>query len=414
MATLKFYLDKRAQRKDSRMPLKIGLSHKNEYTLINLDVLLLPEQWNEMGTKIINHPNKLFLNNYIKKRFIDIETVILRLSESGDIRIMSIRDIKDSIVKSLSPEEKEEPELSILFADRLRLFANEKDNHRTRELYLCTLNRIEAFTDIRKLTFEDITYNWLKSFDLFLSHTAKSPNARNVHLRNMRAIFNSAIDDELISCYPFRKFKIKGKETPKRSLTIEQLRHFRDYPCEDHQIKYKDIFMLVFYLIGINIVDLCNLTKKSIVNGRLEYYRAKTGKYYSIKLEPEAVEIIEKYKGNKYLLDILDRYKNYKDYAQKLNNNIREIGETRVLKRMIKGKRREIKERNPIYPDITTYWARHSWATIAHKVGISKDTISMALGHEFGCKTTGIYINYDMDQVDEANRKVLDYLKTFE
>ena len=59
-----------------------------------------------------------------------------------------------------------------------------------------------------------------------------------------------------------------------------------------------------------------------------------------------------------------------------------------------------------------TYTARHTWATIAHKIGISKDVISLALGHEFGCKTTGIYIDYDLEQIDKANRKVIDYINS--
>ena len=58
------------------------------------------------------------------------------------------------------------------------------------------------------------------------------------------------------------------------------------------------------------------------------------------------------------------------------------------------------------------HWARHTWATIAHKIGISKDVISLALGHEFGCKTTGIYIDYDLEQIDKANRKVIDYINS--
>ena len=58
------------------------------------------------------------------------------------------------------------------------------------------------------------------------------------------------------------------------------------------------------------------------------------------------------------------------------------------------------------------YKARHTWATIAHKIGISKDVISLALGHEFGCKTTGIYIDYDLEQIDKANRKVIDYINS--
>lgn len=61
---------------------------------------------------------------------------------------------------------------------------------------------------------------------------------------------------------------------------------------------------------------------------------------------------------------------------------------------------------------ITFHCGRHTWATIAHKIGISKDVISLALGHEFGCKTTGIYIDYDLEQIDKANRKVIDYINS--
>lgn len=68
MASLKLYFDKRAQRKDNKKPLKAGITNKNEYTLINLDVFLLSEQWDANTNKVINHPNKLFLNNYIGKR----------------------------------------------------------------------------------------------------------------------------------------------------------------------------------------------------------------------------------------------------------------------------------------------------------------------------------------------------------
>ena len=67
----------------------------------------------------------------------------------------------------------------------------------------------------------------------------------------------------------------------------------------------------------------------------------------------------------------------------------------------------------PTFPRITTYWARYTWANVAHRLRIPKDNISMALGHSFGNKTTDTYIAYDLDQVDEANMKVIEYLGTF-
>ncbi len=105
-----------------------------------------------------------------------------------------------------------------------------------------------------------------------------SMNARSVHLRNIRTVFNDAINkgDVPQSLYPFRRFKIKNEETPKRSLSVQELITLRDYPCEQHQERYRDVFMLIFYLIGINVKDLMGLTE--IRNGRISYRRAKTGR----------------------------------------------------------------------------------------------------------------------------------------
>lgn len=134
-------------------------------------------------------------------------------------------------------------------------------------------------------------------------------NAYAIHLRNIRAVFNWAIDEEYTSNYPFRKFKIQSEVTRKRSLTVEQLRTLRDYPCEDYQVRYRDMFMLMFYLIGINAADLFLAKPDQVVNGRLEYKRAKTGRLYSVLIQPEAQEIINKYRGKKYLINIMDEYR---------------------------------------------------------------------------------------------------------
>jgi integrase len=149
--------------------------------------------------------------------------------------------------------------------------------------------------------------------------------------------------------------------------------------------------MLIFYLIGINISDLCNL-KAISNNGRIEYRRAKTGRLYSIKVEPEAMQIIEKYKGVNFLLDILDRYKNVGDYMRRLNRALKEI--------------------YPQNQEISSYWARHTWATIASELEIPKETIGAALGHS-DKSVTNIYINFNTKKIDDANRKVIDYLNNY-
>ena len=163
------------------------------------------------------------------------------------------------------------------------------------------------------------------------------------------------------------------------------------------------MFKLMFMLIGINTVDIHRL-KSISKEGRIEYKRAKTGRLYSIRVEPEAMELIERYKGEKGLLCIADRWSNSQNFRHQCNKALQRIGE---MERKGRGGKKIITSE---FPEITTYWARHSWATIAYSIGVSKDVIAQALGHSDGHDTTNIYINEDLSKIDEANRRVLDWV----
>lgn len=165
--------------------------------------------------------------------------------------------------------------------------------------------------------------------------------------------------------------------------------------------QYLDMFKLVFLLVGINMVDLLKL-KGITSEGRIEFARAKTKRHYSIRVEPEALQLIEKYRGTNYLLSPLDRYANHKDYLRRTNKALQRLGGT------TQGKQ-GAKTYKPLFPELTTYWARHTWATIAASLDIPKETIAQALGHG-GNTITDIYIDFDRRKVDEANRRVIDYV----
>lgn len=106
---------------------------------------------------------------------------------------------------------------------------------------------------------------------------------------------------------------------------------------------------------------------------------------------------------------MLDNIADYRSFTMKINKNIQEIGEIEISEKTVKDKRKKEKKRKPLFPYLTTYYARHTWATIAAKLEIPKETIAAALGHG-GNSVTDIYINFDQKKVDEANRKVLNYL----
>ena len=171
----------------------------------------------------------------------------------------------------------------------------------------------------------------------------------------------------------------------------------------------------MFYLIGINAKDLFLAKKSSVVKGRLEYVREKTNKSYSIKIEPEAQKLINKYRSKgEYLLEVMDHYQHYENFLHHMNDILKEIGtiEWEMIPNpddLFEQPKLE-KHITPVIPGISSYFARHSWATFAYDLGISLDIISQALGHSFGNRTTLIYVKYDQDKVDSANRKVIDYI----
>lgn len=400
MISTKFYFDRRAVKDGQSAPLKIRITMNRKQAYINLDVKLLPDQWNEDSDKIVNHPNKVFLNSFISRRKLDVDTEILKQVENGTISD-NVVELKNSLVGFLQGDNEEKKEEKITFIKHFIQFANTKKES-TKGVYMQTLSRLRTYDkNIESLKFEEITKDWLVSFENFLAKTAKK-NARNIHLRNIRAVFNDAIDEELTTAYPFRRFKIRPVATVKRSLTVEQLLMLFNYPVEEYAERYLDMFKLIFFLIGINSIDLFNLDCITS-DGRVEFYRAKTGRLYSIKVEPEALSIINKYRGEKKLLYMADNYKCHTDYLKHLNTALQNIGE---VKRVGLGGK---KERKPLFPELTTYWARHTWATVAASLDIPKETIAAALGHG-GNTVTDIYIDFDRKKVDEANRRVIDWV----
>lgn len=402
MANTRFFLDERGSKNGGPCILKIAIAHKHKTALLSLNAKVFPNQWDSNKLKVVNHPDQMLLNVYITGIKQTVDRFILTLVDAGRIESMTVSEIKSEVELILNPEKAEAQHNKNLFAARFLKFAESKKES-TKGIYMHTYKRMLAFAGdtLHKLTFEDVTREWINSFEVFLAKTSPSKNARNIHLRNIRAVFNEAIDDEITTAYPFRRMNLRPVATRKRNLKVEDLRTFINYPCEPHAQKYLDMFKLMFMLIGINAIDLANL--KEVRDGRIEFNRSKTNRLYSIKVEPEAMELIEKYRGENWLLFILDRWKSHKDFMLKMNRTLKKIG---PVKRVGRGGK---KIYEPLFPEISTYWARHSWATIAASLDIPRDTIAHALGHG-GNTVTDIYIDFDERKVDEANRKVLDWV----
>lgn len=390
-------LDKRRERKDGKYPIVLRIFNKS-YLFLGTGYNGTDSTFKD-GAFTKKESNFKLKNIALSEMLNQVEKLFISIN--GSITDKKLRDLINSEI--LNKELGKIPKtIERYFVDYLDEFISSKHKEGTKTVYTTTKNKINRYDP--QATFETIDKKWLERFEMWMIKSGMKTNAYAIHLRNIRSVFNYAIDNEYTTLYPFRKFKIKKEETRKRSLSVEQLQILKDYPCEEYQVRYRDIFMLMFYLIGINAADLFLAKPDSIENGRLEYKRAKTGKLYSIKVEPEAMEIINRYRGNSYLLNIMDEYKDYRNFLHRMGIALKEIGN---MERVGRGGK---KVREPLFKDLSSYWSRHTWATIAASIDIPKETISEALGHSIGSEVTSIYIKFDHKKVDEANRKVIDHI----
>ncbi len=382
MAKSYLKLDTRRPVKDGTFPIRIAVGYGTKL-LIFTGVTATKEEWNAEVQRCIG-PNSKTKNEALTTAMSKAVARVLQLRADGIFSSLSDAQIKYYIDHGELPKEKEpsKPSFGQLFQQVMVV-----KSPGNRRLYDDTWRKLLAYTDVFKVQLDDINKLWLDGFCATMSSLAV--NTRSIHLRNVRTVINYAIDCGITTNYPFLRYRVPHARTRKRSLSVDTLRKIAALDLPEWLAKYRDLFMLSFYLIGINVVDLCNL--KSIKEGRIEYTRAKTHKPYSIKVEPEAMEIIERLRGEKYLLYMLDSNAHYRLFYNQWSQALKKIKEILGL------------------PELSTYWARHSWATIASHLDIPKDTIAHALGHG-GNSVTDIYIDFDMTKVDVANRRVIDYV----
>jgi site-specific recombinase XerD len=431
MATFSLNLLHSKSRKDGQKQIVVHLSSGGTKDIIRTGIFVQESQWDTKNKFVIGGNARVY-NRRLDIIKGNIQTVINTLTIQGTIKSTTAKDLKGLIESDTTeiPSVQHFIPVNVLntptlpaggknayFFDFSKDVISRINKKRTQDTYSGTCKKIREFLEAvnqgispEGLTFNHIDVGFIKRFDSWMEKDGLMVNSRSVNLRNLRKLYNDAIDENLASLeqYPFRRFKIKTEKTKKRNMLIEDLVKLRDFGSEPHQQQYIDMFFLGFYLIGINLIDLCHLTKIE-KNGRVEYRRAKTGRLYSIKVEPEARAIIDKYRGKEYLIDVMERNKDHATYLGRLNNNLKALGEVEIVSKYGKKKR---DEKDRLFPDLSWYYARHTWATIASNLKISKDIIAKALGH--GAETTtDVYINFNQEDVDIANRQVIDFVNNW-
>jgi len=405
MATTRLYLDLRGKAKDGKGNIIITISHNRTTTSIATGIRIAKSEWN--GKQVVGRSDADILNAFLQKQKNRIDTRLPLLRLEDEFEDMTAAEIKDAISVQRPKKSKEKHSIISVFEDYL----DQPLSSGTKMLYNVTLKWALEYGG-QNLKIEDLDYKWILGFENYLSKWL-SVNSRSIYLRNLRSICNYAMKTRLIDQYPFRDYSIKQEETKKRCISVKQLRELYYFNCPKRQEIYRDYFFLMFFLIGVNAKDLLLAKLDAVQNGRFEYIRAKTGKRYSIKIEPEAQALIDKYKGEDYLLEAMDRCVRYECFLHEINDELKLIGpevEEEIPGKDLFDEKKRVRTIKPIIPNISSYYSRHTWATLAYEIGVPVDIISQALGHSIGKKTTLVYIKQDQAKIDEANRKVIDYL----
>lgn len=295
------------------------------------------------------------------------------------------------------------------FADK-HIARMEENNQASRGNYGISIRKIKSFVGHDNLSFNDITLSFLSSFDTWLKSSGVGTRGRSLYLSNLRAIFNAAIreyndednDNIRITKNPFKRFSLPKVESPeKRALSLNQLKALISYqPAKETVLFAKDVFLLSFYLVGMNSVDLYQVQK--ISGDRITYRRAKTrgvradGAEISIKIEPEAMELIKKYKDREKerAFNFHYRYTTAAGFNSAVNEYLKIIGKEIGVE------------------ELDFYAARHTWATLfVNECGGSESEAAFCLNHVSEHKVTTGYIKKDFARIDRANRLVIDLAK---
>lgn len=415
MANLYLYLDKRTPRKDGGGSLKVAITHKHQTVYHPLELYIKPDEWEPEAQQVVKRDDKKFLNVLLKKRMAEMTLALQRIMLRDDADTFTAKDLLVMIVRGTDTVDKPENMDYVLPIYNEYIYTCAKTT--TAAIYRTSLNNLKEYEkDIDSLRFKDMNVAWLRKYQRWLYDTKEmSVNGANVYLRNLRTVFNYARKNELTRArYPFRDIDMSTVEPEKLIVPWDKFVEWVAKPLPDGRNFYRDMFMLSFYLCGIRPVDLLHLKKSNVKEGRVDYYPEKLNgrTRISIKIEPEAQAIIDKYAGQEYLVNVMESRTDYKAFMQHWSKALKAVGEDEFIEKIGRnGKRYQVARHHGIIPGIHIYHARIWWSSYAYnELDIPIDTISQALGHKNGLRVTNLYVKRSNAKVDEANRRMIDWL----
>ena len=271
---------------------------------------------------------------------------------------------------------------------------------RTSETYAATLCSFRRFRENKDVPLDDMDSDMMMAYEAYLKNNGVSPNSSSFYMRNLRAVYNRAVEKGLTSQrFPFKHVYTGVDKTVKRAVSLKVIKRIKemDFSMNSTFDFARDMFLFSFYTRGMSFIDMAYLKKKDLANGILSYRRRKTGQQLFIRWEKCMQEIVDKYDNSlsEYLLPIIkpmkgDERTHYQNAMYLINRKLKEIGKM-----------------TGVQLPLTMYVARHSWASVAKNKNVPISVISEGMGHDSEM-TTQIYLaSLDTAVVDRANKMIL-------
>ena len=397
------YKSKTLSNGEHPLMLRIAQNGKSKYKSLKISVAA--KHWDfDRNVPKPNCPSKDLINKIILKTKLEYQQKVLEKKANKEEFTASslIHEQKDEI-KAMTVDD---------FYKQIINELKEKGQIGNSYAYLSSYDNLKNFNKGKKLnyTFSHIDVVFCKKFEDWMRRKGNKDTTISFQFRTLRAVFNRAITAKVVSKdkNPFSEFKLchLNTKTMKRALSKSDILKIMDADCHNKselsQLAH-DLFCFSYLCGGISLVDMANLTPNNIIEGRLIYQRQKTHGSINLQLSDRAMQIINKYnnyqKRANYFFPILhckrhitpmQKHNRVRKYCLHINQELKQLA----------------KELN-ITANVTTYVARHSFATILKKSGVNIGIISQALGHQ-DIKTTQIYLSkFDNEQVDEAMKNLL-------
>lgn len=398
MASIKVHLSKYRSTKNGTYPLVFQLIHRRKKKVIYSPYKLFKECFDEKKGRVVNRqsvktPHSQEINEYLADMQYEFRQVIELLSEQEEE--FSVDDIV-ALFKS-----NQDNSFVSTYMQKVISSMKKQGQYASASSYECTLNRIQKFTgDKYCLCFEDITVKWLNRFITHLQHEGLKTNTVHFYIRILRAVYNKAFKEGIPGAQgasPFRKITLGHVRTAKRAIDKSSIIQIAKMELEqESRIEMaRDFFLFSYYTRGMAFVDMAFLKYSDITDGVISYARRKTGQPLQVRIVEPLQALIDKYRNaGEYVLPILSSgskslYNEYRSGLKRYNAHLKNLSE-------------KLQFSQPL----TSYVARHSWATIAKRCGASVSVISEGLGHSSEKVTYTYLAALDPSVIDAVNDSV--------